>query len=64
MEMSIYDAKTHLSSLIQQLVDEKEEQATLSVSGNVDNISVDTIIENINKIEEKEQKILTKSKYK
>ena len=33
MEMSIYDAKTHLSSLIQQLVDEKEEVIYISKNG-------------------------------
>ena len=32
MEISIYDAKTHLSNLIQQLVDEKEEIIYISCS--------------------------------
>lgn len=33
MEISIYDAKTHLSNLIQQLVDEKEEIIYISKNG-------------------------------
>ena len=33
MEMSIYDAKTHLSNLIQQLLDEKEEVIYISKNG-------------------------------
>lgn len=33
MEISIYDAKTHLSSLIQQLVEEKEEVIYISKNG-------------------------------
>ena len=43
---------------------EKLDNYIENYGGNVDNISVDTIIENINKIDEKEQKILTKAKYK
>ena len=34
MEISIYDAKTHLSSLIQQLVEEKESIIYISKNGN------------------------------
>lgn len=33
MEISIYDAKAHLSNLIQQLVDEKEEIIYISKNG-------------------------------
>ena len=33
MEISIYDAKTHLSNLIQQLVEEKEEVIYISKNG-------------------------------
>ena len=33
MEISIYDAKTHLSSLIQSLVDEKEDVIYISKNG-------------------------------
>lgn len=33
MEISIYDAKTHLSSLIQSLVDEKEDIIYISKNG-------------------------------
>ena len=33
MEISIYDAKTHLSNLIQQLLDEKEEVIYISKNG-------------------------------
>lgn len=33
MEISIYDAKTHLSNLIQQLIDEKEEVIYISKNG-------------------------------
>lgn len=33
MEISIYDAKTHLSSLIQSLIDEKEEVIYISKNG-------------------------------
>lgn len=33
MEISIYDAKTHLSSLIQSLVEEKEEIIIISKNG-------------------------------
>lgn len=33
MEISIYDAKTHLSNLIQQLVDEKEDIIYISKNG-------------------------------
>ena len=33
MEISIYDAKTHLSKLIQQLVEEKEEVIYISKNG-------------------------------
>ena len=33
MEINIYDAKTHLSNLIQQLVDEKEEIIYISKNG-------------------------------
>lgn len=33
MEISIYDAKTHLSNLIQQLVEEKEEIIYISKNG-------------------------------
>lgn len=33
MEISIYDAKAHLSSLIQSLVDEKEEVIYISKNG-------------------------------
>ena len=33
MEISIYDAKTHLSNLIQQLVDEKEDVIYISKNG-------------------------------
>lgn len=33
MEISIYDAKTHLSSLIQTLVEEKEEVIYISKNG-------------------------------
>ena len=33
MEISIYDAKTHLSSLIQSLVEEKEEIIFISKNG-------------------------------
>ena len=33
MEISIYDAKTHLSSLIQSLLDEKEDVIYISKNG-------------------------------
>ena len=33
MEISIYDAKTHLSNLIQQLVEEKEDVIYISKNG-------------------------------
>ena len=33
MEISIYDAKTHLSSLIQSLIDEKEKVIIISKNG-------------------------------
>lgn len=33
MEISIYEAKTHLSNLIQQLVDEKEDVIYISKNG-------------------------------
>ena len=33
MEISIYDAKTHLSSLIQQLIEEKEDIIYISKNG-------------------------------
>ena len=33
MEISIYDAKTHLSNLIQQLVEEKEDIIYISKNG-------------------------------
>ena len=33
MEINIYDAKTHLSSLIQSLVDEKEDVIYISKNG-------------------------------
>ncbi len=33
MEISVYDAKAHLSSLIQQLVDEKEEVIYIKKNG-------------------------------
>ncbi len=46
MEISIYDAKTHLSNLIQQLVEEKEEVIYISKNGKP--IAQLTLIKNIN----------------
>ena len=33
MEINIYDAKTHLSKLIQNLIDEKEEEIIITKNG-------------------------------